>query len=292
MQLIEKVDTLRHKLAEFQHERVALVATMGCLHEGHLSLIQKAKKLADVVVVSIYVNPLQFAAGEDLSHYPRPFAEDARRCMAEGVDILFHPKALFEATEPKVSLRVKGLDECLCGRYRKGHFNGMLTAVNTLFNIVQADLAVFGEKDWQQLTIIRRMVQDLNIPIDIVSAPIVRESSGLAMSSRNRYLTTAEHQQARCLFQALTVMKKAHLAGEIDCVSLLAMATTVLRKEGLDAEYLEIRDSHSLEPLSTVTSDARAFIALRINNTRLIDNMALTQQLKEEEYTSCNTVTK
>ncbi len=291
MQLIESVDVLRHVLANFSHERVALVPTMGCLHEGHLSLIRKAKKLTDVVVVSIYVNPLQFGAGEDLTHYPRPFAEDARRCAAEGVDILFHPKALFGATKSQVSLHVETLNKCLCGRYREGHFDGMLTAVNTLFNIVQPHLAVFGEKDWQQLTIIRRMVHDLNMAVDIVAAPIVREPSGLAMSSRNRYLSTAECQQARCLFQALTAMREAHHTGETDCLTLLALATTVLRKQGLDAEYLEIRHAHTLAILSTVEDDAHAFIALRINNTRLIDNMALTT-VKPKEYISCNTVTK
>ncbi|MDQ6976266.1 MAG: pantoate--beta-alanine ligase [Mariprofundaceae bacterium] len=284
MQLIEKTDDLRHELAALRSkERIALIATMGCLHDGHISLIRKAKRLADVVVVSIYVNPLQFSAEEDLDRYLRPFAEDTRRCEAEGVDLLFHPESLFATPEPMVTLHVQTLGECLCGRFRPGHFDGMLTVVNALFNIVEPDLAIFGEKDWQQLSIVRRMVYDLNMPVAIASAPIMREENGLAMSSRNQYLTVAERKRATCLFQALTVMRKACLAGETNCVPLLAMATTVLRNEGLDAEYLEIRNSNTLKPISTIEADAHAFIAVRINNTRLIDNMALTKTLQKGE---------
>ncbi len=277
MQLIASEEALRQQLAASRHERIALVPTMGCLHEGHLSLIRKAKRLADVVVVSIYVNPLQFGPNEDLERYPRPFEADVALCRAEGVDVLFHPENLYAAGLPAVTLQVKELSDCLCGRSRPGHFDGVATVVSILFHIVQPDLAVFGEKDWQQLSIIRRMVSDLHMPVEIVPAPIIREADGLAMSSRNRYLSTTERRQASGLYAALRAIRRAFEAGTDDSVALVQEGASVLRQYGLVAEYLEIRHAHSLQRPDRVTADCRAFVAVRTGSARLIDNLALTE---------------
>jgi pantoate--beta-alanine ligase len=278
MKVIEDSSWLRHELAAVRGERVAFVPTMGCLHDGHISLIRKAKKLADVVVVSIYVNPLQFGPNEDLARYPRPFAEDARRCQAEGVDFLFHPKQLYDDAGPAVTLHVDKLADCLCGAHRPGHFDGVATVVNLLFNIVQPDLAVFGEKDWQQLTIIRRMVHDTGLAVNIVAAPIVREADGLAMSSRNRYLSPADRQQATALQQVLRQMQTQVQHGEQRSSVLIEAGRRLLREHGLDAEYLEIRDENSLQTITTIEQQpARAFIAVRLGNTRLIDTTILRE---------------
>ncbi|MDQ6978895.1 MAG: pantoate--beta-alanine ligase, partial [Mariprofundaceae bacterium] len=278
MKVIEEASWLRHELAAFRHERIALVPTMGCLHEGHISLIHQAKKLADVVVVSIYVNPLQFGANEDLAHYPRPFAEDARRCQAEGVNFLFHPTKLYDDAGPAVTLRVAALADGLCGAHRSGHFDGVATVVNLLLNIVQPDLAVFGEKDWQQLTIIRRMVHDLCLPVDVVAAPIAREADGLAMSSRNRYLSTTQRQQATVLNQVLCQMHAQCQHGEQQTGVLIDAGRCLLHQHGLDAEYLEVRDENTLQAITTIGQQpARAFIAARLGNTRLIDTTILRE---------------
>jgi len=279
MKVIEDVSWLRHELAAVRGERVAFVPTMGCLHDGHLSLIRKAKKLADVVVVSIYVNPLQFGPNEDLARYPRPFAEDAHRCQAEGVDFLFHPTKLYDNDGPAVTLHVAaGLADCLCGTHRPGHFDGVATVVNLLFNIVQPDVALFGEKDWQQLTIIRRMVHDGCLPVEVVAAPIVRESDGLAMSSRNRYLTPTQRQQATALNQILRQMQAQLQQGEQHSNVLIKAGKHMLQQQGLDAEYLEIRDENTLQPITTIKQQpARAFIAVRVGDTRLIDTTLLRE---------------
>jgi len=283
MKVIEDTSWLRHELAAVRGERVAFVPTMGCLHDGHLSLIRKAKKLADVVVVSIYVNPLQFGPNEDLMRYPRPFAEDARHCQAEGVDLLFHPTRLYDDAGAAVTLHIAGLADCLCGVHRPGHFDGVATVVNLLFNIVQPDVALFGEKDWQQLTIIRRMVHDSYLPVDVVAAPIVRESDGLAMSSRNRYLTPTQRQQAAALNQALRHMQAQLQQGEQHSHVLIQAGHHMLQQQGLNAEYLEIRDENTLQAITTIKQQpARAFIAVRVGDTRLIDTTLL------RESTPCN----
>jgi len=180
-----------------EKQSIALVPTMGCLHEGHMSLIKKAQSEADIVVVSIYVNPLQFGVNEDLDRYPRTFDDDARLCAEAGVDFIFHPSTLYPRSGPKVTLKASKLSDCLCGASRPGHFDGVVTVVNILFNIVAPDIAIFGEKDWQQLAIIRRMVKDLQMPIEIVGCATVRETDGLAKSSRNRYLTDSEREIGR-----------------------------------------------------------------------------------------------
>ncbi|MDQ6989121.1 MAG: pantoate--beta-alanine ligase, partial [Mariprofundaceae bacterium] len=214
MKVIESSADIRHVLGAYHKENIAFVPTMGCLHEGHLSLIRQAKRLADIVVVSIYVNPLQFGQGEDLEHYPQPFDQDAKLCAAAGVDILFHPHDLYPEQGLQVALHVCDLQHRLCGASRKGHFDGVVTVVNILFNLIQPQIAIFGEKDFQQLSIIRRMVADLHMPIEIIEGETVREADGLAKSSRNRYLNEAEREQAAELSTALNLMVQAAKQGE------------------------------------------------------------------------------
>lgn len=277
MNVLDSSEGLRQHLAGLRQERIALVPTMGCLHDGHVSLIRKARRLADVVVVSIYVNPLQFGPGEDLARYPRPFEADARLCQQEGVDVIFHPQDLYDAGQPLVTLHVSELGEALCGKTRPGHFDGVATVVSILFHLVQPDLAVFGEKDWQQLTIIQRMVADLHFPVEIVPAPIVREADGLAMSSRNRYLTSAERRQATAVPAALRRMAECYQQGMREAGALRREGEAILNANGLRAEYLELRHAHSLKPVTWASAESRAFIAVPVGTARLIDNIALTE---------------
>jgi len=257
-------------------DRIALVPTMGCLHEGHRCLIRRAREMADTVVVSIYVNPLQFGPGEDFDAYPRPFEEDAAACEREGVDALFHPQNLFPGGAPQVMLRAGEMARCLCGIHRPGHFDGVLTVVAALFNLVQPHVAVFGEKDWQQLTLIRRMTLDLRMPVEIAACETVREEDGLAASSRNRYLDPDDRARAAGLHAALKCMRERAQAGEKRVKALLAAGLARLREAGIDPEYLEIRAADTLAPLSSLgRPPARAFVAARIGKVRLIDNMAL-----------------
>jgi len=266
-------------------KRTAFVPTMGCLHEGHLSLLRRARELADIVVASIYVNPLQFGPNEDLDAYPRTPDADAAACEAEGVDIMFCPENLYAAGPPLVSLRVKGLDNCLCGASRPGHFDGVATVVNILLNIVQADIAVFGEKDWQQLAIIRRMAADLYLPVEIVGVETVREAGGLAMSSRNHYLSGVQRRQALALNQALKAMQDAAVK-QRNAASLIALARKLLAEAGLQPEYLEIRSASDLTPVQHLDeTPARAFIACRVGPARLIDNISLAAKTPETTET-------
>jgi len=275
MQIIDNVQSLRQNLALLRHNSVALVPTMGCLHAGHISLIRQAKRLADVVVVSIYVNPLQFAEGEDLDTYPRTFEDDADICRQEGVDVLFHPHNLYAEDGAKVTLKVKGLDETLCGASRPSHFDGVVTVVNILFNIVQPNLAIFGEKDWQQLAIIRRMVADLQMPIMVVGSPLIRDDDGLAMSSRNRYLSHEERQQALHIPKTLKQMQAWAQQGD-DVNNIRLKGLQRLQSLGLSPQYLEIMNEQSLLPeTGSPQAHQRIFIAVRIGQTRLIDNMPL-----------------
>jgi len=276
MNIIESGTELRRALASSHgKDRIALVPTMGCLHDGHLSLIRKAKALADIVIVSIYVNPLQFGPNEDFDTYPRTFEKDTELCQQEGVDFIFHPRNLYPQDGVRVSLQVDKLDQCLCGASRPGHFDGVVTVVNILFNIVQPDIAVFGEKDWQQLAIIRRMTEDLHMPVEIIGAETVREDDGLAMSSRNRYLSQQERMQATALYRALHSMQKLAQTGENNIATLLDHAEAILAEASIHAEYLEVRDPYSLQSITTLEAQARVFIAARIGTTRLIDNIEL-----------------
>jgi len=259
-----------------KQQRIALIPTMGCLHEGHASLIRKAKKLADVVIVSIYINPLQFGPDEDLNAYPRTFETDKTICEALGVDIIFHPENLYRSASPDITLKVAELSNVLCGAARPGHFDGVATVVNMLFNMVQPDTALFGEKDWQQLVIIRRMVADLYMPVEVVGCETMREPDGLAMSSRNHYLSVAERKQAVALHASIQKIAENTRRGEENCENLLKIAKNYLGMNKIDPEYIEIRNASTLVEATRITdSPARAFIAATIGKARLIDNIAL-----------------
>jgi pantoate--beta-alanine ligase len=278
MRVAHTTAEIRRQLKSFRGRKsIAFVPTMGCLHEGHLSLIRKARSLADIVVVSIYVNPLQFGPNEDLEKYPRTFDSDAKLCAAEGVDFIFNPTTLYPKTGPKITLKAKHLSNSLCGASRPGHFNGVVTVVNILFNIIQPDVAVFGEKDWQQLAIIRCMVADLQMPIELIAGETLREPDGLAMSSRNRYLSKQDRHKAVQLSQALGTMQDMAADGETNTKMLKTAALKQLADASITPEYLDIRQASSLKIAKTLNNkqQIRAFIAATVGKTRLIDNMPL-----------------
>lgn len=279
MKIIESPDQLRaHLSAQREKGKIALVPTMGCLHQGHLKLIEMAKEKADFVVVSIYVNPAQFGPNEDFTNYPRTPGQDISLCQDAGVDVLFTPRQLYADDGPLVSLRVTELNNCLCGRSRPHHFNGVVTIVSILFNLVQPDVAVFGEKDYQQLVIIRRMVTDLHFPVKIIGVPTVREADGLALSSRNMYLDDRERMISSRLYHSLKKIDEGIRAGERSIDRLVDRARSHLVASGIEPEYLEIREAETLKTLVTLgKKPARAFIAARIGKARLIDNIPLEQ---------------
>lgn len=258
-------------------ESVGLVPTMGAFHEGHLSLMRAARQTNDLVVVSLFVNPTQFAANEDLSTYPRDEARDAALADAEGVDILFAP----EPTEIypdgfATTIHVAGITDTLDGASRgPHHFDGVATVVTKLFGIVQPDVAYFGQKDAQQVLVVRRVVRDLDLDVRIEACPIVREPDGLAMSSRNVYLDAEARAQATALSRALDAADGVHRSGERDANRILSAAESVLAKAGIDAEYLELRDAETLQPVARVGRDALLLVAARVGAARLIDNHLL-----------------
>ena len=288
MKIITSSSELQHLLASYKQDQVALVPTMGCLHEGHLSLIRKAKMLADIVVVSIYVNPLQFAANEDLDIYPQPFDEDAKLCEQEGVDFIFHPTNLYPEHGMNVGLHVNHLSETLCGASRPGHFDGVVTVVNILFNIVQPNIAIFGAKDFQQLSIIRRMVSDLHMPVEIIEAETVREADGLAKSSRNRYLNEQQHKQAAELSACLRLMQKAAQQDQ-PLQKIIEVGLEHLQTHKIQPDYLFIASESTLQPVNSLDANEllRIFIAAPIGPARLIDNMPLYAAIEHEEPTPC-----
>lgn len=259
-------------------QRVGFVPTMGFLHEGHASLFDQARPDCDWLVASIYVNPLQFGPTEDLAQYPRDPDGDTARCAAHGVDLLFMPPLLYDA-DHSTQVRVDGLTDGLCGRDRPTHFQGVTTVVARLFGLVQPHIAVFGEKDYQQLAVIRRMVRDLAMPIDVRGGPLVRDHDGLALSSRNAYLSPDLRRRALSLHRALFAMQAACASGETDVSALLALGHGLIDSDGFD--YLEIRDATDLRPLTAVTGPARAFTAARYGRTRLIDNVSLAAPTAE-----------
>lgn len=283
MKVITSIAELQHTLASYPQERIAFVPTMGCLHQGHLSLIRKARRLADIVVVSIYVNPLQFNDANDLQHYPKPFQADIQHCQDEGVDFVFHPENLYANTSMQVGLHVNNLSQSLCGSHRPDHFDGMITVVNILFNIVRPDLALFGEKDFQQLSIIRHMVTDLHMPIDIVAGETVREDDGLALSSRNQHLTPEQRHIASAIPQALQAVVQAYQA-QNNLESCLAAGQAILDAQSITPDYFGIYDEHHLQAINTFNPNVamRVFIAANIGTTRLIDNMPLLPPAKDE----------
>jgi pantoate--beta-alanine ligase len=258
-------------------KRIAFVPTMGFLHEGHASLLREGRKLGDILVLSIFVNPIQFGPNEDLNRYPRNLEGDCAIARACGVDIVFTPTAT-EMYPPgfQTSIRVKELSLPLCGASRPGHFDGVATVVNKLFNIVQPDAALFGNKDFQQLAIIRRMVTDLSQPVEIIGMPIVREADGLAMSSRNAYLAPDERQSALCLSRAIKLVRERYTAGERDAHTLLLAARElILAEPAATIDYLELRNAATLETAPLASDTTLLALAVRIGATRLIDNTLL-----------------
>ncbi len=255
-------------------ETIALVPTMGYFHEGHLSLMRLAGRLADHVVVSLFVNSIQFAPGEDLNRYPRDLENDTRLAANEKVDVLFVPSdsEMYE-NGGTTRVRVEGITAVLCGRQRPSHFEGVTTVVAKLFNITKPHFAVFGEKDFQQLAVIRRMTRDLNWNIDIVGHPIVRESDGLAMSSRNAYLSGEERQSACCLYRAIEQARASFAAGVRDVPRLQAEVRDILlANPDVSIDYIALVDQHSLAEIKEADAETGLALAVRVGNTRLIDN--------------------
>ncbi|MHB1342548.1 MAG: pantoate--beta-alanine ligase [Coriobacteriia bacterium] len=264
--------------ARREGKRIALVPTMGALHQGHLSLVQAACNRADYVAVSIFVNPTQFGPGEDFEAYPRDLAHDLEVLRAEGADLVFTPstEAMYSSTA-EVTVDPGPLGARWEGAVRPGHFSGVCTVVSKLFSIVQPDLAFFGDKDFQQLTIVRRMVRDLDLPVKIVGCPIVRESDGLALSSRNAYLSHEERAAATVLYRALRSTETLALGGERDAAALAEAMRALIADEPLASlDYAAVVDPETLTPLEVLGGPARAIVAARIGSTRLIDNLALT----------------
>lgn len=257
-------------------ERIALVPTMGNLHAGHLGLVSRAHELADRVVASIFVNPLQFGPGEDFASYPRTLEEDAVKLADVGVDVLFAPsvEVMYPCGQEGLTrVEVPGLSDILCGASRPGHFSGVATVVNKLFNQVQPDSAVFGEKDWQQLMVIRRMVLDLDLPVEVVGVPTRREDDGLAMSSRNGYLDGEERQRAPALYATLLAMAGRLQGGERDFAAIEAEGAANLLASGLKPDYLSIRRAVDLALPARQDEALVILAAAYLGRARLIDNL-------------------
>ncbi|HET7306502.1 MAG TPA: pantoate--beta-alanine ligase [Gammaproteobacteria bacterium] len=279
MMKVEQVAPLRAAVAEWRAagERVALVPTMGNLHAGHMALVARARELADRVVVSIFVNPLQFGPSEDLAAYPRTPEADRARLTKAGVDVLFAPDVdvMYPQGEALATVHVAGLEDILCGASRPGHFSGVATVVAKLFNMVAPDVAVFGNKDYQQLAVIRRMVADLAFPIEIVGVATVREPDGLAMSSRNRYLGQDERSRAPTLYQTLNEAAECISVGGRDFAALEASASQALQAAGFNPDYVAVRDP---ETLAAPDASSHRFVVLAaawLGRARLIDNVVV-----------------
>lgn len=282
MNTVKTVQDLRAAVARARSEgkRIALTPTMGNLHSGHAALVTKAAQRADFVVATIFVNPLQFGPNEDLATYPRTLAADQEKLLQAGCNLLFTPSV--EEIYPhgmvdQTLVSVPHLSQGLCGASRPGHFEGVATVVSKLFNMVQPDLAIFGEKDFQQLAVIRAMVRDLNMPIQIIGEPTVRADDGLALSSRNGYLSDAQRAAAPALYQAIRQIADAIKVGEQDFDALLASKKQQLEAAGFRIDYLEIRDATSLRATTAENRDLVILAAAFLGKTRLIDNLHLTR---------------
>ncbi len=281
MDVEQTIPALRERLQRWRDSksRIALVPTMGNLHAGHLALVERARELADRVVVTIFVNPTQFGAGEDFSSYPRTLQRDRALLERAGTDLLFTPEVetLYPGgTEETTYVEVPGLSDLLCGASRPGHFRGVATVVSKLFLTVQPDVALFGEKDYQQLLIIRRMVRDLCFPIEIVGVPTVRDADGLALSSRNGYLTPEQRRKASRLYHSLVRCKERIRAGERDYALLTTRAMEELRDAGFQPDYFEIRRAADLAEPGSGDHHLVILAAARLGEARLIDNITLS----------------
>nr|WP_298173572.1 pantoate--beta-alanine ligase [uncultured Pseudomonas sp.] len=279
MNTVKTVRELRAAVAQARAEgkQIGFVPTMGNLHAGHTALVEKATQRADFVVASIFVNPLQFGPNEDLDSYPRTLAADQEKLFEAGCNLLFTPDV--EEMYPhgmagQTRVSVAGVSEGLCGASRPGHFEGVATVVTKLFNLVQPDLAIFGQKDFQQLAVIRTLVHDLNMPIQIIGEPTVRADDGLALSSRNGYLNAEQRAAAPALYRSLVQMADAIRRGERDYPTLIAAAQAQQVAAGFRPDYLEVRESNNLRPASKDDRQLVILVAAFIGSTRLIDNLA------------------
>ena len=279
LQTFTEIDLLRAQLRAWRSagERIAFVATMGNLHDGHLSLVMLAKQHATRVVASIFVNPTQFGPKEDFASYPRTLAVDQALLASGGCDALFAPSEetmypAHAANSPQFAIDVGAIGNILCGAVRPGHFSGVATVVAKLFNIVQADVAIFGEKDFQQLMVLRNLANQFDFPLEIVGAPTVREASGLARSSRNQYLSVAEREQARVIYATLLQMRDMRQRG-VDPQQVQLDALIALQAAGLNPDYAVVRDAQTLDFVTISSKKEVAMIAARLGKARLIDNI-------------------
>lgn len=278
MQIVKTIDEVRKIVKSWKKAgmTVGLVPTMGYLHEGHKSLIERAVKENDRVVVSDFVNPTQFAPNEDFESYPRDIEADARLCESAGASLIFNPEADEMYEDALTFVDMNKITKVLCGKTRPIHFSGVCTVVSKLFNIVQPDRAYFGQKDAQQLCVIKKMVKDLNFDVEIVGCPIIRESDGLAKSSRNTYLSSEERNAALCLSKSLEIGKNLIFNGETSVNVIKSEIENAIRKEPLaKIDYVEIVDFNSLEEITTVKAPLLCAIAVYIGKTRLIDNFII-----------------
>jgi len=277
MKVAKTIESIRSlvKAARSIGKKIGFVPTMGALHIGHVSLIEAAVKKCDFVVVSIFVNPTQFCPGEDLEKYPQPFKDDLKICRKAGVDAVFAPTP--EQMYPGENLtwvNVEKLVEPLCGQFRPGHFRGVTTVCAKLFNIVEPDIAFFGQKDAQQAIVIKKMVADLNMPLEIVVCPTVREPDGLAVSSRNQYLTAEQRKDAAYVYKSLLKCRQMVDAGVTDTVKIVAEMRDVLKRiPSIEIEYISIVDAETLAKVEQICGKVLAAVAVRIGQTRLIDNI-------------------
>ena len=282
IKVINKIDELRETLKKLRCESksIGLVPTMGCLHAGHKSLIKKAHSLADITVVSVFVNPIQFCPGEDYDKYPRTLDEDMIAAESSGADIIFAPSVnemypnLQKFSDLTMVVPPYELTDIMCGKSRVGHFDGVETVVTKLFNIVQPDIACFGMKDIQQLFLIKKMVKDLNIPIEIIPCPLVRESSGLALSSRNKYLSDEDKKIALSLHKALNAIKQGYEIGIKDTKKLFDIGLTNLDKN-VELEYLEFVNESDFKHTDEILNNTICALAARVGSVRLIDNIVI-----------------
>lgn len=283
MELITHVNQMQQRClaAREQGRKIAFVPTMGFLHAGHRSLLDEGRKRGDLLVLSIFVNPTQFGQGEDFESYPRDLTSDSALAEAAGVDLIFAPEARDMYPRGYATyVDVEGLTDTLCGRSRPGHFRGVTTVVAKLFTIVQPHLALFGCKDFQQLAVIRRMTADLNLPVEIVGMPIVRETDGLAMSSRNVYLSPAERSQALALIDAIRLAGALARGGERSAATLIdRVRRRIEREPDARIDYIQICQKDSLEDQSAVDCDSVLLLAVKIGKTRLIDNAYLFEEV-------------
>ncbi|MCC2522998.1 pantoate--beta-alanine ligase [Vibrio coralliilyticus] len=292
MQTFAEIAALREQIKQYKRDgrKIAFVPTMGNLHEGHLTLVRKAREHADVVVVSIFVNPMQFDRSDDLNNYPRTLEDDLSKLSGEGVEIVFTPtpEVIYpEGLDKQTSIEVTGLSNILEGASRPGHFRGVATVVTKLFNIVQPDAACFGEKDFQQLAVIRKMTEDLAMDINIVGVTTVREMDGLAMSSRNGLLTIDERQRAPVLARTMRWISSAIRGGRDDYASVIEDASDQLRAAGLQPDEIFIRDARTLQAVTAETTQAVILMSAFLGQARLIDNQVVEMvvEAKEEENT-------